>query len=184
MRVRLIDPKRGKVCVEGRDDCSQEDGHEGDNRYMAPELLDSSLKSPAADMFSFGIMMWEIMFNEPPPHDGEEWHNFRSDRVPRPNKSRSDELFSLICKLLSADPSKRPTSRQVLTIPRVQAAMQETNSFITSVPRKKKRPRFPHLQLGRSDSFVGSNAGFDPNEIARMREGLCTPKDQPVNRDW
>ena len=163
---------------------SSEDGHEGDNRYMAPELLDSSLKSPAADMFSFGIMMWEIMFNEPPPHDGEEWHNFRSDRVPRPNKSRSDELFSLICKFLSADPSKRPTSRQVLTIPRVQAAMQETNSFITSVPRKKKRPRFPHLQLGRSDSFVGSNAGFDPNEIARMREGLCTPKDQPVNRDW
>jgi serine/threonine protein kinase len=166
---------------------SSEDGHEGDNRYMAPELLESSLKSPAADMFSFGIMMWEIMFNADPPHDGEEWHNFRSDRVPRPNKQRGDKLFSLICKLLASKPSKRPTSRQVLLIPRVQVASQETNSFITSVPRKKKsKRRFPgHLQLGRSDSFIGgSSTGFDPNEIARMREGLCTPKDQPVNRDW
>ena len=50
---------------------NSEDRHRGDNRYMAPELLESSLKSPAADMFSFGIMMWEVMFNVDPPHDGE-----------------------------------------------------------------------------------------------------------------
>ena len=167
---------------------SSEDGHEGDNRYMAPELLESSLKSPAADMFSFGIMMWEVMFNVDPPHDGEEWHNFRSDRVPRPNKKRSDSLFSLICNLLSSNPANRPTSRQVLVMPRVKVAAEETNSFITSAPRKKKpKRRFPgHLQLGRSDSFINtsSHTGFDPNEIMRMREGLCTPKDQPVNREW
>ena len=45
---------------------SSEDGHEGDNRYMAPELLESSLKSPAADMFSFGIMMWAVASRQKP----------------------------------------------------------------------------------------------------------------------
>lgn len=36
------------------------DGNEGDNRYMAPELLQSNERTPALDMFSFGMTLYEI----------------------------------------------------------------------------------------------------------------------------
>ena len=168
---------------------SSEHGREGDSVYMAPELLSSShVKSPANDIFSFGIMLWEILFGCEPPQDGEMWHALRNDRVPRPDGKGSEELFHFVKSLLSSDPSKRPTAFQIMKMPRVIAASQIENSWILNVPKKKKH-RFPaHLQLGRSDSFVGSSTSiappFDMEDIMRQREGLCTPKDQPVNPNW
>lgn len=37
-----------------------EDGREGDTRYMAPELLQSSDRQPPADLFSLGLSLYEI----------------------------------------------------------------------------------------------------------------------------
>ena len=37
-----------------REDGNVEDGHEGDQTYMARELLDTNAKAPSADIFSFG----------------------------------------------------------------------------------------------------------------------------------
>ena len=184
---------------------SSEDGREGDSVYMAPELLNNlAIKSPAADIFSFGIMLWEMLFSRDPPQDGDMWHNFRADKIPRPGgqEGSSDELFEFVRSCLQRDPAKRPTARSILKMPRVVAASQEINQFVLTAPKKKKTLRFPpHLQLGRSDSFTsasvmrpgitmtpGGNSAhalpFDMEEIVRQREGLCTPKDQPVHPSW
>ena len=184
---------------------SSEDGREGDSVYMAPELLNNlAIKSPAADIFSFGIMLWEMLFSRDPPQDGDMWHNFRADKIPRPGgqEGSSDELFEFVRSCLQRDPAKRPTARSILKMPRVVAASQEINQFVLTAPKEKKTLRFPpHLQLGRSDSFTsasvmrpgitmtpGGNSAhallFDMEEIVRQREGLCTPKDQPVHPSW
>jgi serine/threonine protein kinase len=41
---------------------NSEHGLEGDNRYMAPELLMDCGKSPAMDIFSLGIMVLQITY--------------------------------------------------------------------------------------------------------------------------
>ena len=45
-----------------------EDGREGDTRYLAPELLQSSDRQPSADIFSLGLTLYEICV--PPPQHG------------------------------------------------------------------------------------------------------------------
>ena len=50
---------------------TNEDGLEGDARYMAPELLNGSIKTRQLDLFSFGVMVWELAAGRNPPKEGE-----------------------------------------------------------------------------------------------------------------
>jgi serine/threonine-protein kinase RIO1 len=89
-----------------------EDGHEGDTRYMAPELLDSSDRYPPADIFSLGLTLYEVCIsslsqnidnvaagNSPLPSEGLDWHVLRDGQAP-PLLGRSIALTTLIKVLL------------------------------------------------------------------------------------
>ena len=50
---------------------------EGDRRYIGPDLLLGNFDKPA-DIFAFGMMMYEIAGNCVPPDNGTNWHKLRS----------------------------------------------------------------------------------------------------------
>jgi serine/threonine protein kinase len=115
------------------------DVSEGDQTYLAPEFMDSSLVasgcsavSPAADMFSLGMMLFEAAFDVELPSRGAGWIDLRNERIDwtggRYNGAntataspasppRSPELLSLIRSLLRRSPAARPSVDEILTNP-------------------------------------------------------------------
>ena len=63
-------------------DGGDDDGAEGDCRYMAKELLNSGGVRYAADIFSLGMTAYEMAWDTVPPMDGPDWHDVREGRIP------------------------------------------------------------------------------------------------------
>jgi serine/threonine protein kinase len=91
-----LDIKPHNIFIVAKDGClkigdfgmatevgDSEDGLEGDNCYMAKELLSSSDKQPTADIFSLGVVIYEAITLEVElPSEGEGWHELRDGRIP------------------------------------------------------------------------------------------------------
>eukprot|EP00897_Mesotaenium_endlicherianum_P002823 jgi/Mesen1/2569/ME000162S01694 len=83
---------------------------EGDGGYAAPELLREHEPTPHADMYSFGAMVYEWTTGVRLPRSGPA----REGQVAMPS-SRSLALRSLVKRLLSPQPSDRPSAQEVLS---------------------------------------------------------------------
>jgi serine/threonine protein kinase len=69
----------GEAVPTGCDD----DGLEGDNTYMAKELLAGSPAMPANDIFSFGLLVFEMVSGTKLPDGGEKWQALRNGQIPQ-----------------------------------------------------------------------------------------------------
>jgi serine/threonine protein kinase len=104
--------KLGDLGMARPVNCS-EDGLEGDAVYMAPELLTSPVKTRQLDLFSFGVMIWELASGHVPPKGGSRWKKFRAGLAEDP-PARSKMLCCLIRSLMHPQPRFRPNSDEVL----------------------------------------------------------------------
>lgn len=96
------------------------DEQEGDACYLSRDLLDAK-PSTKADIFSFGIMMYEVKSGDTLPGSGEQWDVLRSGRVPPP-ASCSAPLRALIFSMMQPTPEDRPSAQEALVS--VAAALQ------------------------------------------------------------
>jgi serine/threonine protein kinase len=80
----------------------------GTLRYMSPEQHRGESATPASDVFSAGIVLYEI-FTGSHPFDAD------SEAVPlrRLNSEISHEINSLVLKMLAKNPTARPTAQSV-----------------------------------------------------------------------
>jgi len=118
---------------------SQEDGMEGDSRYMAPELLTAAQTTAAVDIFSLGIMLFQI--SSPPPftslpEQGKFWGELRHEKIPMIRDIYSQELFLMIRQMMARDPAARPTAWQLLHHKRVEKALDLLDDFVVTTPLK------------------------------------------------
>ncbi|KAJ2101893.1 mitosis inhibitor protein kinase swe1 [Coemansia sp. RSA 922] len=93
---------------------------EGDREYLAPEML-SGVYSTAADVFSLGMMMLEIVADVVLPANGPDWHNLRVACFDDPAFARlpySSHLLDYIKQMLNPDHKRRPTMDDVLATAR------------------------------------------------------------------
>ena len=115
-----------------------EDGQEGDNRYMAKELLRGRVASCwSADIFSLGIMLFEVAADvECLPQEGEFWQELREGKVPPLSDGRSQKLDSAIRLMMDPRPDKRPRAETILEDDAVQRALDpaQRDTFIASLP--------------------------------------------------
>jgi membrane-associated tyrosine/threonine-specific cdc2-inhibitory kinase len=87
---------------------------EGDSCYVAPELLEGRF-SMAADIFSLGISLLELVCDLELPSDGPSWQALRTGHLPQEFiKGLSPSLVSLLSQMMSHDPSTRPTVDDLL----------------------------------------------------------------------
>ncbi|XP_058269031.1 proto-oncogene serine/threonine-protein kinase mos [Hemibagrus wyckioides] len=96
----------------------------GTYTHRAPELLRGEDVTPGADVYSFGVTLWQLLTREP-PYEGERQHilyavvafNLRPDLnkdvfgPSGPGRS----LKELLSRCWSAEPSQRPSADQLLT---------------------------------------------------------------------
>jgi len=99
------------------------DEEEGDREYLAPEIL-QNVASPAADIFSAGLVMYQMLFGvKRLPGQGPEWIAIRSGApLPPPpapegyeSASQPAQAFaSLVQSMLKIAPAERPSAETLL----------------------------------------------------------------------
>jgi tRNA A-37 threonylcarbamoyl transferase component Bud32 len=123
---------------------TQWDEQEGDARYLSRDLLDAH-PSFAADIFSFGMMIYEIATGETLPGHGPRWDYLRSGTVP-PLTTVSPHLAHLISASMSAQPTSRPSAQQIMQLTaeaRVAAAQAQAMAASTAARAQAARPPPP-----------------------------------------
>ena len=131
--------KYGAICKIGdfgmaRNVGSSEDGQEGDQKYMASEMLESGTSYPSADIFSLGLTLYEmashIHISIPP--DGHRWHELRSGMLNMNDfpSDRSSELINLIHRMMDPRPIYRPSADDILSLSIVNDAGHAQNTFL------------------------------------------------------
>ena len=93
----------------------------GSPAWSAPEVLRGEQYDEKADVFSYGIVVWETVTRQPPyaglnPMQliGQVAYNKPSLRPPIPPNCPCPELIDLMCQCWHDDPNVRPTFQQVL----------------------------------------------------------------------
>src|SRR5205814_574034 len=86
--------------------------------YVAPEVLKGKVYTQAADIYSFGILVCELLSELPPYHDlpHDEFLALKICQGLRPkfdNIKVPRLLEKLIDQCLDADPSKRPSANEL-----------------------------------------------------------------------
>lgn len=93
----------------------------GTPMYMAPELSEGSRDArPASDVFSLGVIAYEVLTGEVPFLRPPVWARFRGEVPPAPSLSRKRpdlprELHTLVDSCLHFDAAERPTATAVAT---------------------------------------------------------------------
>ena len=113
---------------------------------MAKELLDCAVYAPSADMFSLGLVAYELCYAHLPtngphapafgaqlPESGEVWHLLRGGFAPIPT-FRKAPLVQLLQWLMLPDPAARPTAAQVRTADDVASIGRWVDPLLISSP--------------------------------------------------
>jgi hypothetical protein len=84
----------------------------GTPEYMAPELADHDTATPAADLYSAGIVLYEMLAGRTPFAGGHPLAVLRRqvEQPPPPIPGAPGELWAQIGSLLAKDPRSRPAS--------------------------------------------------------------------------
>lgn len=141
--VKLIDFGLSKIVHNAssiNNDVYHMSGETGSLRYMSPEVAESKPYNHKTDVYSFGIILWEIVALRK-PFDGMEKEEFYSRVIrgrerPAINKKWPDELVELITECWSHEPDKRPTFRQIKD--KVEGMLKNE---VGGTERKKSRTR-------------------------------------------
>lgn len=99
--------------------------------YVAPELVDGKDVSPAADLYSLGIVLYELCCGVTPFVGDSVFQVLRDhcEKAPgRPN-SVPDELWDVIANLLHKNPAMRPQSAEL-----VSAVLLNLSSRLVNAP--------------------------------------------------
>ena len=111
--------------------------NEGDAKYLSKDLLHQQ-PSFAADIFSFGMILYEITTGEELPGSGAHWEWLRAGDVPPPAQC-SVHLQQLVTATMSKEPTERWPAQEILMA--TAAAMQEMAiSAISSAGQHQPAP--------------------------------------------
>ncbi|HEY2667296.1 MAG TPA: protein kinase, partial [Actinomycetota bacterium] len=80
--------------------------------YLAPELADDARITPAADVWSTGILLYELLSGTTPFSGGNLIAMIRAaaERQPAPLTGIPDDLWRAIASMLAKEPNQRPTA--------------------------------------------------------------------------
>ncbi|MEO3782299.1 protein kinase [Actinocorallia sp. B10E7] len=199
--VMVLPDGRVKICdfgiAKARDSTKglTADGMLGTYAYIAPERIRRAKTDARVDLYSFGIMMYELLRGRP-PFEGEPPAVLHAHVEERPQSLRSagpadlpEELDRLVLQLLEKDPDDRPPDAETVlrrirlierSLPRLLQGRYElvrrlssTDLADTYLARDVRLHRDVALRLLRSDLLgdVSSREEF----LRELETGLSRP---------
>jgi NIMA (never in mitosis gene a)-related kinase len=119
--------------------------------YLSPEIIQNHPYNFKSDMWSLGVLLYEMCALKP-PFNGSNIHMLamqivRGQFTPLPSGQFSKGLSTLIGKLITQDPSKRPNINQVLKDPLLAPRIKE---FLDN---ESFRDEFAHTILHKQNVF-------------------------------
>src|ERR1043166_8670782 len=113
--VRIGDLGLSKSATESTDDDNNE--NYGIIPYMAPEIFQGQKYTTASDIYSFGMIMWEVMTGRRPfwdkSHDTDLIIEIVDGLRPPIVTNAPEGYIELMKKCWRSDPSKRPTTADI-----------------------------------------------------------------------
>uniref|UniRef100_A0A8C3RD35 Fibroblast growth factor receptor 2 n=2 Tax=Neoaves TaxID=3078114 RepID=A0A8C3RD35_9PASS len=148
-------------------------------KWMAPEALFDRVYTHQSDVWSFGVLMWEIFTLGGSPYPGipvEELFKLLKEghRMDKPANC-TNELYMMMRDCWHAVPSHRPTFKQLVEdLDRILTLT--TNEYLDlSGPLEQYSPSYPDT---RSSCSSGDDSVFSPDP---MPYEPCLPKYQHMN---
>ncbi|CAN8240756.1 unnamed protein product [Cochlearia groenlandica] len=168
MRVKVAD--FGTSCLEKQ--CKETKGNMGTYRWMAPEMIKEKPYTRKVDVYSFGIVLWEIIttlhpFQGMTPVQAAFAVSQKNKRPPL-SASFQPALAHLIKRCWSENPSKRPDFSNIVTVlEKYEECVKEglpltSNASLTNA-KKAILDRFKGCVASiRSQSSSSSSSSFVP----------------------
>eukprot|EP01138_Halocafeteria_seosinensis_P011780 gb/GECG01012038.1/.p1 GENE.gb/GECG01012038.1/~~gb/GECG01012038.1/.p1 ORF type:complete len:735 (+),score=69.74 gb/GECG01012038.1/:1-2205(+) len=131
-----------------------EDAQFGTARWMAPEVLSHGAYSREGDIFSFGIVLWEMTSNAPFPYFEVEEHAVTKMVVeeklrPRISDDTPEDFARLMKWCWRTDPSARPLAKQVVQY--LERMCDETDN-------PKHAPKTPQRTSKKKPTMIRANS--------------------------
>jgi serine/threonine protein kinase len=165
----LVDAKGGpKICDFGWSSVIKNDSTRktfcGTYEYMAPEIFENSAYTEKVDVWSLGILLYELIHGYSPfraPTLLEIYKNILRKNI-RYLDGISEKAVDLISKILRYNPKDRPTVQEILTHPFLSEYAISRKAGVTTMASRKV-----HSSMG-FDSYI-SNPSIIP--FQRSYEG-------------
>uniref|UniRef100_A0A673SQ61 Fibroblast growth factor receptor n=1 Tax=Suricata suricatta TaxID=37032 RepID=A0A673SQ61_SURSU len=149
-------------------------------KWMAPEALFDRVYTHQSDVWSFGVLMWEIFTLGGSPYPGipvEELFKLLKEghRMDKPANC-TDELYMMMRDCWHAVPSQRPTFKQLVEdLDRILTLTTNEEYLDLSQPLEQYSPSYPDT---RSSCSSGDDSVFSPDP---MPYEPCLPQYPHVN---
>jgi serine/threonine protein kinase len=90
---------------------------EGDEAYLAPEVMSGGVACAASDIFSLGLICFELATSVVLPRYGSLWSSLRHGHLPLEKAEISEGLKSVIARMTHYSPDQRITSSELAELP-------------------------------------------------------------------
>lgn len=137
-RAKLVD--FGIAWIAGNPRLTASNSVIGTPHYLAPELLTAGAVSPAADVYSLAVCLYQLLTGVL-PFDGEHYAQIlykHLHEAPPPHPAIPPTLWGLIEAMLAKDPAQRPTAQfvggQLAMFARSEAPLQIPQEAVTAAP--------------------------------------------------
>ncbi|XP_027863263.1 fibroblast growth factor receptor 2 isoform X3 [Xiphophorus couchianus] len=149
-------------------------------KWMAPEALFDRVYTHQSDVWSFGVLMWEIFTLGGSPYPGipvEELFKLLKEghRMDKPGNC-TNELYMMMKDCWHAIPSQRPTFKQLVEdLDRILTLNTNEEYLDLCAPTEQYSPSFPDT---RSSCSSGDDSVFSHDPLP---DEPCLPKYQHIN---
>ncbi|XP_051987852.1 receptor-interacting serine/threonine-protein kinase 2-like [Xyrauchen texanus] len=119
-----------------------------DLAYMSPEVIQGAVPSVEADIYSFGVLLWEVLNRKRPCEGIDQLQTqmlFAQDKLELgmgvdllpPMTPQNHALTQLMITCLNTEPKKRPSADECTVVLRTALAAVETQTFNEAVRHMK-----------------------------------------------
>ena len=105
----------------------------GTPAYIAPEVLLGEVSSAASDVYSLGIVLYEVIAGRR-PHDATNLAEMIAQVIEGTHRPLGDPLSPLVEAMLARDPAKRPDLVEV-----EEELARQTQTVVSSPPSSRRR---------------------------------------------